>query len=172
MKRDWLVNRYEQFDSCLPRTILYAVVLVFIFLLAGCKTKQTVVTVPEVRTEYVHTTDSIHHTDSIIKEKETTIMMLDSAAMSEYGIKLQAAERAWLVKTKELERELQRISKIKSDTIIQIDSIPYPVPVPEYIEKQLTWWQTTRIHLGEVMLVLLVLIVIIGVVKIAKYIKL
>ncbi len=144
--------------------------LVIVFLLASCKTKTVVVKVPEVRTEYVHTTDSIHHTDSIIKEKETTIMMLDSAAMSEYGIKLQAAERAWLVKTKELERELQRIAKMKSDTIIQIDSIPYPVPVPEYIEKELSWWQKTRMRLGEFLLGIMGVLGIIGIIKLRKYI--
>lgn len=145
-------------------------ILLLTILLAGCKTKTTVVTVPEVRTEYVHTTDSIHHTDSIIKEKETTIMMLDSAAMAEYGIRLQAAERAWLVKTKELERELQRIAKMKSDTIIQIDSIPYPVLVPEYIEKELSWWQKTRIHLGESLLGIMGALLIIGIIKLRKYI--
>jgi len=141
-----------------------------LLMLVACKTRRSIVYVPEVRTEYVHTTDSIHHTDSIIKEKETTIMMLDSAAMAEYGIKLQAAERAWLVKTKELERELQRIAKMKSDTIIQIDSIPYPVPVPEYIEKELSWWQKTRIHLGESLLGIMGVLLIIGIIKLRKYI--
>lgn len=138
------------------------IIAIISLLLVGCKTRRSVVYVPEVRTKYVRTTDSIHHIDTIVKEKQTTIMMLDSAAMAEYGIKLQAAERAWLVKTKELERELQRISKMKADTVILRDSIPYPVPVPEYIERELSWWQKTQIKCGNVMFGLLSVLVLYG----------
>jgi hypothetical protein len=157
MKRDWLVNRYEQFDGCLPRTILYAVVLVFIFLLAGCKTKHTVVTVPEVRTE----------TDYFNTKQHDSIFVHDSIYLREWmaGDTVYVQHDRW--HTHYVKKEVHDTTYIETH-----DTIPQPYPVEVKVEKQLTWWQTTRIHLGEVMLVLLVLIVIIGVVKIAKYIKL
>lgn len=129
------------------RKFLIALITVLVALLCcSCATK--VVTVPEVHREYLHTTDSVHHTDSIIREKETIVMQLDSEAMARYGIRLAQAERAWLVKTAELERELQRISKIKTDTVLIRDSIPYPVPTPVEVAKPLSWWQRFRMTLG------------------------
>lgn len=133
-------------------------------MLTACTTTK-VVTVPEVHTEYVHTRDSIHHVDSVIKEKETTIMQLDSVAMAEYGIRLENAERAWLIKTKELERELQRLSQVKVDTVVKIDSIPYPVDRPVEVEKELSWWQELRLKLGNLMIILIGCAVVYAVIK-------
>lgn len=135
--------------------------------LTACTTTK-VVTVPEIHTEYVHTTDSVHHTDSVIMERETVVMQLDSEAMAAYGIRLEAAERAWMVKTKELERALQRIQSTKSDTVIKIDSIPYPVEVPVEVAKPLTWWQKTRMHGGEVLMGLMGIMGVWGFVKLKK----
>lgn len=152
MEKDEIENLWNGCMSALA-TFIGIVAFLILCLLYGCTAvKYVPVTVPEIHTEYIHSTDSVHHTDSVIKEKETTIMQLDSQAMAEYGIRIEKAERAWLVKTKELERELQRIAKIQADTIILCDSIPVPYPYPEYVERQLTWWQRTRIHCGEVLL--------------------
>lgn len=142
--------------GCLEAFILFVVFLLLVLLFGGCKSVRYV-SVPEVHTIESHHTDSVHEVDSIILERETTIMMLDSAAMAEYGIKLAAAERAWLVKTRELERELQRISKLKADTVHEVDSIPYPVPVEvtKEVEKELGWWQKLRLNAGTIALILL-----------------
>ena len=135
--------------------MILALFLTTAVLIFGSCTTTKYVTVPEVHTEYVHHTDSVHQLDSIIREKETTIMQIDSATMAQYGIQLKAAERAWLIKTKELERELQRIAQMKADTIIQHDSIPYPVDKIVEVAKPLSWWQRLRLHLGNIMLVLI-----------------
>ena len=37
------------------------------------------------------------------------------------------------------------------------DTIPQPYPVPEYIERPLTWWQHLRLWLGNILLALLLL---------------
>lgn len=145
-------NEQKAYKGCGWVMIAFLFLLAAVLILGSCTTTKYV-TVPEVHTEYVHHTDSVHQVDSIIREKETTVMQLDSAAMAQYGIRLQNAERAWLVKTKELERELQRIAQMKADTIIQVDSIPYPVDRPVEVEKELSWWQKLRLKLGDIMLV-------------------
>lgn len=165
------MNSEEQKKMNSKRITLYliAYAAILVWLLTGCTTTKYV-TVPEVHTEYVNHTDSVHQVDSIIREKETTVMQLDSAAMAQYGIRLEKAERAWLVKTKELERELQRIAQMKADTIIQVDSIPYPVDRPVEVEKPLTWWQKLRLNLGNIMMAIIGIAAIYGAMKL--YVKL
>ena len=94
--------------------------------LAGCKETEYV---PVVETHDVHHwhTDSVKQTDSVYHEKTTTIMQLDSAAMAAYGIQLKSAERAWLVKTAELERQIERLMAMSATKDSVRDSIPYPV---------------------------------------------
>lgn len=142
--------------GCLAAIAFWLALIVLVLLFAGCRSVKYV-SVPEIHTIESHHTDSVHEVDSIILERETTIMMLDSAAMAEYGIKLANAERAWLVKTRELERELQRISKLKADTVHEVDSIPYPVPVEveKEVIKPLNGWQKLRLNTGTIALVLL-----------------
>jgi hypothetical protein len=56
-------------------------------------------------------------------------MQLDSEEMAKYGIRLQAAEKAWLVKTAELEKQLQKLQHTKTDTLLKVDSIQVPYRV-------------------------------------------
>ena len=113
------------------------------------------VTVPEIHEVHHHHTDSIHQTDSVTVEKETVIMQLDSDAMAKYGIQLKAAERAWLVRTAELERRLQQLAETHTDTVHERDSVPYPVEVIKEveIEKDLHWWQKALMFLGGTFIV-------------------
>ena len=117
--------------------------------LTACKETEYI-TVPEYHEVHHHHTDSIKQTDSVTVEKETVIMQLDSAAMAQYGIQLKSAERAWLVKTAELERRLQQLIENHTDTVHERDSIPYPVEVIKEVEveKPLHWWQKALMFLG------------------------
>ena len=133
------------------------ILLTAVVLLTACKTTERVVTVPEIHDYHHWHTDSVKHTDSVFIDRQTTIMQLDSAAMAAYGIRLKDAERAWLVKTQELEKVLSQISQTKADTIHERDSIPvpYPVEVIREVEKNLSWWQKTRMHGGDALMALL-----------------
>ena len=75
-------------------------------------------------------------------------MQLDSAAMARYGIRLKDAERAWLVKTAELERQLQQLERLTADRDTIHDSIPVPYPVIKEVEKQLTRRQQMVMCIG------------------------
>jgi hypothetical protein len=42
--------------------------------------------------------------------------------------------------------------EMKADTLYVHDSIPYPVTEYKEVERQLTWWQQTRMHIGGIVL--------------------
>jgi hypothetical protein len=113
--------------------------------------------VPEVHEEHHWHTDSIIKNDSVIHETQTTIQQLDSAAMAQYGIKLENAERAWLVKTKELERIVQELMAKSEQKDSVHDTIPVPYPVEVEVPAKLTWIQQAKQHLANMTLTFIVL---------------
>jgi len=112
------------------------ILAVAVVLLAGCKTKEHVVTVEKVRT------------DTLLKLCNTrdSIWLHDSIRVSEKGDTIRI-ER-W--HTKYVEREVH-------DTLYQSkhDSVPIPYEVVREVAKPLTWWQRTRLHMGEALLALM-----------------
>ena len=130
--------------------------------LIGCTTTKYV-TVPEVYTEHHWHTDSVREVDSVQTERETIVRELDSAAMAQYGIRLQQAERAWLVQTREMEKRLREMERqiATRDTIHDSIPRPYPVEVVKEVPAQLTWWQQTRMKLGEVALWVIVAVAVV-----------
>ena len=139
-------------------------VCVLFAILTSCKQVEYV-TVPEVHTEYRHSTDTVRQVDSIIDHQTTVICEVDSATMAQYGIRLENAQRAWLIQNERLMREIQQLRESKADTLIVHDSIPYPVPVKEYIKetptliKGLAW-------MGGIGLLILIAILILKLKKI------
>jgi hypothetical protein len=129
-------------------------------IMCGCKSVEYV-TVPEVHEVHHHHTDSVIQRDSVVKESLTTVMQLDSAAMAKYGIQLKSAERAWLVKTAELQRQIERLEAMSLSKDSVHDSIPVPYPVVKEVPAELSWWQRLRIILGN--------FVILAVIAIAGY---
>ena len=115
--------------------LFIGLMVVALALLSSCTTTR-VVTVPEVHEVIHHQSDTVIQKDSVIHEKETTIMQLDSAAMAKYGIQLKSAERAWLVKTTELEREIERLMAMSATKDSVRDSIPYPVEVIKEVPRE------------------------------------
>jgi len=136
------------------------VAALIIGVLNSCATKEKIVPVPEIHEQHHWHTDSVHQTDSIIHEKETTIMQLDSAAMAKYGIHLKSAERAWLVKTAELQRQIERLEAMSIQKDSVHDSIPYPVEVIKEVPAKLSWWQGLLVRLGYVSLIFVAVFVL------------
>ena len=117
--------------------VAWAVVYIFTMwiMFSSCTTTKYV---PVVETHDVHHwhTDSVKQKDSVYHEKTTTIMQLDSAAMARYGIQLKSAERAWLVKTAELELQIERLMAMSATKDSVHDSIPYPVEVIKEVPRE------------------------------------
>lgn len=121
----------------MKRTTILCAMLVT---LAGCKTHERIVEVERVRTDttYItkHQRDSVWLHDSIhVKDKGDTVTI----------------ER-W--HTKYIERTTHdTIYHATHDTL----PLPYPVEVVKKVEKPLTWWQRTRLHVANIVLLLLVI---------------
>lgn len=139
-------------------TLAFTIGLCVITLLESCKPMQKVVTVPEVHEQHHWHTDSVIKHDSVFRDRQTVIRELDSATMARYGVQLKQAERAWLVETNELRREVERLSAMSANRDTVRDSIPKPYPV--YIEKQLTWWEKVKIKTFEYIGILFIAIFI------------
>ncbi len=120
---------------------LIIVMIVVAVALAGCKSGENVVTVPEIHEHWHHTSDTIRQTDSIIDHQTTIIRELDSAAMARYGIRLQGMQKAWLVENNRLQRELSELRQSKTDTVIERDSVPVPYPVVKEVKKPLNFFE-------------------------------
>ena len=158
-----LFERYKNggFKICVY-SMIGIIACILISLLTGCKTQYVPVT--EVHTEYKHTVDSVRQIDSVFHEKETVVMQLDSAAMAQYGIKLATAERAWLVQSKELEKEIARLTAQKTDTFIKIDSIPKIVVK----EKELSKWQRLKMDAGGAAMIIAAALILLLLIKLKR----
>lgn len=138
----------DRFYHGLARTVICLVSAVLTIALSSCLfscTRTMYVPVKEVETVYKTNTDTIIKTDSIIRETERIVMQLDSQAMAQYGITLSNAERAWLVREKELENKINMLLEKKADTLIVRDTVPVPYPV----EKQISTVNKMWMNLGK-----------------------
>ena len=148
----------ERLKACLRHLAAMGIALLLALtvcaLLGSCTTTKYI-TVPEVHEHWHHSTDTIHQTDSIIDHQTTTIREVDSATMARYGIQLKDMQRAWLIETNRLQRELSELRQSHTDTVHERDSIPYPVEVVKEVPAELTWWQQTRLYIANAALALL-----------------
>lgn len=117
------------------KAVNYLLIIAFLLLLASCTT-----------TKYVPVIE--HHTDTLrlSRNMRDSISVHDSIHVREKGDTV-LVER-WHTKYRE---------KLAHDTIYKsrVDSIPAPYPVEKKVEKELTWWQQTRLHLANIVLWLL-----------------
>lgn len=104
-------------------------------LMTGCK-----------QVEYV--TEPVEHTDTLIisKHQRDSIYVHDSTYIKEKGDTM-LIER-WHTRWRD---------RIVRDTIYKskLDSIPYPVEVIKEVPAKLTWWQQTRLHLANILLLVI-----------------
>jgi len=114
----------------------FCIVILVALLFVGCKTKERVVTVEKVRND----------TTYITKHQRDSVWLHDSIHVTEKGDTIRI-ER-WHTKY---------VEKATHDTLYQAthDTIPQPYPVEKIVERELSWWQQTRLHLANIMLWLL-----------------
>ena len=152
-------DRYENnhteewfWNGCMSSVIalgFFIFAFIGLLLLGGCKSVEYI-TVP------------VSHTDTLIitKHQRDSIYMKDSTHVSEQqrGDTILLKITKW--RTEYRDREVH-------DTLYQskTDTVPVPYPVSEYVEKPLSWWQKTRLKMGEILMVLIGLIGLIGLIK-------
>jgi len=115
-------------------------------LMAGCKTKERVVAVEKVRND----------TTYITKHQRDSVWLHDSIHVTEKGDTIKIEK--WHTKY---------VEKATHDTLYQhkTDSVPVPYPVEKLVERELSWWQQTRMHLGEALLAIAGIAVVVFVIK-------
>ena len=117
------------------KTVDYLIISAFLLLFASCTTTK-VVTVEKVKID----------TTYIAKWQRDSVWLHDSTIVREKGDTVLVEK--WHTKYKE---------KQVHDTIYKsrVDSIPAPYPEEKLVEKELTWWQQTRLHIANIILCLL-----------------
>ena len=118
-------------------SLFFLVTVVVLCCISSCTTTQYVPVV-ETHTDHHWHTDSVRQRDSTHTERETVIRELDSAAMAQYGIQMQANQRAWLVLQREMENRLRELEHMAAQRDTVRDSIPVPYPVVEYVERKMS----------------------------------
>lgn len=118
------------------------IIIAMVLVLSGCKTRTVVVTVPELRTD----------TLIISKSQRDSIWLHDSVYVSEKteGDTVWLEVKKWHTKYIET-RTRDTIYIATHDTIPH----PYPVEVIKEVEKELTWWQKTKMWVGGIAMLLL-----------------
>ena len=137
--------------GCLSALLIPAVLAIMfamMLLLSSCSSIKYV-PVETVRTEYINRTDTVRKTDSVFTEKETIIKEADSALVAKLGLQLKDNEKAILILKRELERQVNKESEHRIDTIIKTDSVQIPYPV----EKKLSKWEQTKMNAGGISIV-------------------
>lgn len=136
----WLKEPADRHDNgqitkgCLWTILAWALAIVLFFAsFTSCTTTRYV---PIVQTR----TDTCY----ITKHQRDSIYMKDSTHVSEQqkGDTVILKITEW--HTKYVDRQVHDTTYIASH-----DTIPDPYPVEVKVEKQLSWWQKTRIHMGE-----------------------
>lgn len=138
--------------------IALAIALMLSF--SGCTTKEKVVTVPEVHELHHWHSDTIRQTDSVVNNQTTVIREVDSATMVQYGIRLDKAQRAWLIQNDRLQREIERLQSISNTSDTVRDSIPVPYEVIKEVPAKLSSLQTGLMVSGLFAILALILVVV------------
>lgn len=147
------MNEDEQMRMTV-RIIIGIVLLLTIAAISGCKTKQGL---PVVTSEDFRRTEIIHteRIDTVFIEvpsqsAERITQESESFLETEFAESLAAINADGTLKHTLRNKDSKHSVMVKTttDTIIteKIIEKPYPVEVPVKIEKELTWWQRTRLN--------------------------
>ena len=112
-----------------------ALIAFIVIVLSGCTTEK-IVTVEKVRTD----------TTTVTKWQRDSVWLHDSVFVKEKGDSVLVEK--WHTKF---------IEKVTHDTLYQAthDTIPQPYPVEKEVSAKLSWWQSLRIWIGNIFLLML-----------------
>lgn len=143
--------------GCFYSLVGIVLLLVAVLVVGACRSVKYVPVV-EKHTEYVSHTDSMIYRDTLEIREQTIIREVDSATMAKYGIELKNMQRAWLIQSDRIQKQISELLKAKKDTIEKKDTIPIPYQVEVEVPAQLSWWQKTRMHIGEITIIALLVL--------------
>lgn len=154
------LKQRPQGEGCLLSMVsvtFLALAIALLLSFSGCTTKERVVTVPEVHELHHWHSDTIRQTDSVVNNQTTVIREVDSATMAQYGIRLDKAQRAWLIQNDRLQREIERLQSISNTSDTVRDSIPVPYPVEKLVPRERSKVEWVLIVVGILSLMILII---------------
>ena len=140
--------------------VLMCMLILFAFCLIGCKSTEYVPVV-ENHTETIHHHDTVKQIDSTHTEITTIIREVDSAMMAQYGIQLKAQERAFLIQTDKLQKEISRLKEIQKDSVAKQDSVP-KIAIKE-VEKKQSFGDRIQTFFSDAVMYMIIFIVVLTV---------
>lgn len=167
---DKLARSATSYKACFWAFIAMVVGVIIAACFSGCKSVQYV-PVETIRTEIEHVHDTVRIQDSAKHEKQLIIREADSAEIerlnTEYGFKLDKAQRTILILRKELERTSHQQTESKDSIIYKEKEAQVPSPV----EKKLTRWQQIKMDFGGGVIVADVIVLIVVVLVALLYLR-
>lgn len=154
------LKRRPQGEGCLLSMLgvtFIALAIALLLSFSGCTSPTKVVTVPEVHELHHWHSDTIRQTDSVVNNQTTVIREVDSATMAQYGIRLDKAQRAWLIQNDRLQREIERLQSISNTSDTVRDSIPVPYPVEKLVPRERSKVEWGLIVMGILSLMILII---------------
>ena len=141
--------------------IIDILIVLCFYSLTSCKTKTVYVPVERVRTETVTVKDTI--TEIKLEHIRDSVSVPDSASYLSNKYAYSYARITGGILSHSLSThpvsipvEVKYIEKTITDSI----PVPYEVKVYEYKDKPLSWWQSTRMRIGEASIISLIAIIL------------
>ena len=162
-----LIKRTKDLKGCCWLFIVMLVAIALGVLLSSCRSTQYI-PVETIKTEIKEVHDTVKIQDTIKSEKQIVIREADTSEIerlnSEYGFKLDKAQKTILILNKELQQQSHKENETKENIVYKEKEVQVPYPV----EKKLSKWEQIKIDLGGWMVGFIILSIIIFCVYLAR----
>lgn len=145
---EMLVKRSKSLRGCCWLFLVVVLVTFLGVLFGSCKSVQYV-PVETIRTEIKQIHDTIKIQDSVKNTQQLIIREADTAEIerlnTEYGFRLDKAQKTILVLRRELEKQSHSYTEAKDSIIYRDKEVQVPYPV----ERKLSKWEQIKIDMGD-----------------------
>lgn len=154
--------RFERFAQAF---LLLLFLVMLLLALSGCRTPKTVTVVEihdSIHTQVVTNTVVVRDTDYITLPPqiiERTTPDSTSTIETDYAISTASILDGLLyhslkTKTNPIPVEVEHKETTRDSIVYREKEVPVPYPVEKKVEKELTWWQKTRLNIANIALCL------------------
>ena len=142
-----LIKRTKDLKGCCWLFLVMVLAIFLGVLFGSCKSVQFV-PVETIRTEIKQIHDTIKIQDSVKNSQQMIIREADTAEIerlnTEFGFKLDKAQKTILVLRRELEQQSHSRTEVKDSIVYKDKEVQVPYPV----ERKLSKWEQIKLDLG------------------------
>ena len=162
-----LIKRTKDLKGCCWLFLVMVLAIFLGVLFGSCKSVQFL-PVETIRTEIKQIHGTIKIQDSVKNSQQMIIREADTAEIerlnTEFGFKLDKAQKTILVLRRELEQKSHSRTEVKDSIVYKDKEVQVPYPV----EKKLSRWEQIKIDLGGWMVGFIILSIIVFCVYLAR----